>query len=286
MVMKKIELNWLKIIIFAIITGIYAGIMTLIPAAKDTSFQDISISFEWWILFGILIIMGSKSNKDSALKCFVFFLISQPLVYLVQIIAGKAGWEIFGYYKTWAIWTVLTLPMGYIGYYLKKNQWWGLLIMAPIWLLLGWHINNFLKETVSFFPNHFLSLIFCIATMFLYVFWLFKNKRERIIGSIFCSVIIAACAVFNFIQGPQAYHTTIFCNGEEAHFDNSSVIEMDEKYGTLEIVETDFGDSKDYCLDATFRKTGKTTLTIKNAEETYTFDLTIERNSVGAEKRQ
>ena len=80
-----IDLSWKKIIIFAIIAGVYTAIMAILPIAKDTSFADITISFEVWILFGIIIIMNSKSAKDSALKCFLFFLISQPLVYLIQV---------------------------------------------------------------------------------------------------------------------------------------------------------------------------------------------------------
>lgn len=69
----EIDLNWKKLVIFAIIAGVYTGVMAMLPLAKDTSFADITISFEVWILFGILIIMNSKSAKDSALKCFVFF---------------------------------------------------------------------------------------------------------------------------------------------------------------------------------------------------------------------
>ena len=46
----------------------------MLPIAKDTSFADISMTFEWWVLFGVFIIMNSKSAKDSALKCVVFFL--------------------------------------------------------------------------------------------------------------------------------------------------------------------------------------------------------------------
>ena len=77
-----IDLNWKKLIVFAIIAGIYTGIMAMLPIAKNTSFADITISFEVWILFGILIIMNSKSAKESSLKCFIFFLISQPLIFL------------------------------------------------------------------------------------------------------------------------------------------------------------------------------------------------------------
>ena len=110
--MKKIfgELNitWKKLIILSIIFGVYPAIMALLPITKDTSFRDIAISFEVWILLGILIITNSKSPKESALKCFIFFLISQPLIYLVQVPFSHLGWQLFGYYKTWFIWTLFT----------------------------------------------------------------------------------------------------------------------------------------------------------------------------------
>ena len=85
--MKKIfggiDLTWPKVIIMAIIAGVYTAIMAMLPIAYDTSFSDLTVTFEVWIFLGIFIIMNSKSAKDSALKCFIFFLISQPLVYLV-----------------------------------------------------------------------------------------------------------------------------------------------------------------------------------------------------------
>ena len=133
--MKKIfgELNltWPKIIILAIIIGIYSGIIAMVPVAKDTSFTDLTVTFEVWILFGILIITNSKSTKDSALKCFVFFLISQPLIYLVQDVVNHS--KLFlTYYKNWIPLTIATLPMGFIGYYMKKDKWWGLVILTPM----------------------------------------------------------------------------------------------------------------------------------------------------------
>ena len=86
-----INLTWKKLIPFAILAGIYTAVMAMLPIAKDTSFADISISFEVWILFGILIIMNSKSAIDSALKCLVFFLISQPLVYVIQDVINHSN---------------------------------------------------------------------------------------------------------------------------------------------------------------------------------------------------
>ncbi len=282
---KKFRLPWVAVILVAVLMGIYTGIIAMVPSLRDTSFQDISISFEWWILFGVLIILGSKSNIDAALKCFVFFLISQPLVYLVQIVFGNAEWEIFGYYKTWLIWTILTLPMGYVGYYLKKDKWWGLFIMLPIWILLGWHVNNFLRETIAFFPNHLFSLIFCIVTMFLYVFMVFKHRRERIIGSAICAIIVAVCAVLNILSGQNTYNTTIMCSNDEVYFDGEFDVEMDEKYGTVRVVEKEFDSETSFCVDAEFRKTGMTTIRLQNGEKSITFDLEIGRNTFDIEKR-
>ncbi len=68
-----IDLTWKKLIVCAVIAGVYTGIAAMLPFTRDTSFRDISISFERWVLFGVLIIMNSRSNIDSALKCFVFF---------------------------------------------------------------------------------------------------------------------------------------------------------------------------------------------------------------------
>ncbi len=95
----EINLTWKKLIIFAIVAGIYTALMAIIPIFKYTSFETIVATFEVWIFFGIIIIMNSKSNKDSALKCFVFFLISQPIIYLLQVPFSWQHWNLFSYYK-------------------------------------------------------------------------------------------------------------------------------------------------------------------------------------------
>ena len=54
--MKKLfggyNLTWPKVIILAIVIGLYAGLMAWLPITRDTSFRDIAISFEVWILVG------------------------------------------------------------------------------------------------------------------------------------------------------------------------------------------------------------------------------------------
>ena len=178
----EIDLSWKKLIIFAIIAGVYTAVMALLPIVRDTSFEDISIQFEWWILFGIFIICNSKSPKDSALKCFVFFLISQPLVYLIQVPFTYMGWGIFSYYKYWFIWTLLTLPMGFIGYYIKKNNILSAIILLPMFILLSYLGLGYLNSAIDNFPHHILSCISCFAMIIIVTLALLDKLKLRLLS--------------------------------------------------------------------------------------------------------
>lgn len=271
-----IDLTWKKLIIFAIIAGVYTAVMAILPITSDTSFEDITVYFEVWILFGIIIIMNSKSPMDSALKCFVFFLISQPLVYLLQVPFSSLGWQIFGYYKYWFIWTLLTLPMGYIGYYMKQNKWWGLLILTPMLLLLGYHYSMYLRRTIYYFPHHLLSAIFCFVTLMIYPLCIFEDKKIRNIGVIISAVIIVAATVFSLFR-PLVYNTVPLVNNgsEGAKFDNTYKVHLEDKsFGDVSI-EYDEG-LEDYLIRAGFKKGGKTNLILEDPngkKEIYEMDI-------------
>lgn len=285
--MKKlfggINMTWKKVILFAVICGVYTGVMTLIPATKDTSFRDISISFEWWILFAILIIVNSKTPLDSALKTFVFFLISQPLVYLVQVPFSPDGFGLFRYYPAWFHWTLLTFPMAFVGHYMKKDKWWGLLILAPMLVFLGYHYLNFFGEAVHFFPQHLLSAIFCAATLVIYPLFIFKDKRIRIAGLILSILIIAAASVYGFLdQRSHTYNTSLLLSGGETcgiEYDDSYKVYLeDPSFGEVHIgYEEGIGD---FLVYASFEKTGDTVLVLEAPDgETHSYDLHVERDT-------
>ena len=288
--MKKLfgELNitWKKLIIFAIICGIYPAIMALLPITQDTSFRDIAISFEVWILFGIIIITNSNTAKESALKCFVFFLISQPLIYLVQVPFSHLGWQLFRYYKFWFIWTLLTIPMGYIGYYMRKEKWWSILILTPILVMLGYHYYGFLSETLSFFPNHLLSMLFCLVTLLLYPLVIFKNKKIKISSLVVSILIIILSTIIVITRGNTTYNTTILVSQGTTGivFDDTYQVSLkDSSYGKVYIVYEK--NIEDYMVNAEFKKTGTTEFTITSPEgQTNTFKLTIYRTSYDIEK--
>ncbi len=284
-----INFTWPKLVIFAVICGVYTGITTLIPGTADTSLRDISISFEWWILFALILIANSKSPLDSALKVFVFFLVSQPLVYLVQVPFHPDGFGLFRYYRPWFIWTLLTFPMAFVGHYMKKDKWWGLLILAPMLVFLGYHYTGFLTEAVSFFPNHLLSAIFCAVTLILYPLVLFQDKKIRLAGLVISLVILVAMSVIGIASRHSAvYSTDLLSSGGEiagVEFDDTYQVRLaDEKYGSASIIYED--SIQCYMIHADFTKTGQTQLVLESPTgEQYVYDLTIYRYSYDIARR-
>ena len=279
--MKKffgdINLTWPKIIIMSIIMGIYTSLMALIPIMKDTSFSDLTVTFEVWILFGIFIIVNSKSAKDSALKCFVFFLISQPLVYLIQdIITDSILFKT--YYAYWFKWTIACLPMGFIGYYMKKDKWWGLFILMPILGLLGIEYSDYLSKTMFSFPRHLLTTLFCLGSLIMYPLVIFKNKKIRIMGVIISTLIIIAFTTLCILK-PMVYSTDILSDGEKYHFDNSYKVYLkDKKYGTLNIRYESGVEC--WMVHAEFKHAGKTEFVLESPEGAKKeFEISIRRDT-------
>ena len=260
------NLTWKRLIIFAVIAGVYTAIMALLPITYDTSFRDIAIMFEWWILMGIIIISNSKSPLDSALKCFVFFLISQPLVYLVQVPFSSMGWGLFGYYRYWFIVTLLTFPMGFIGYYINKRNWLSALILLPMLVFLAYLGLGYFSSTVDNFPHHLLSCISCFGMIIIIVLCMLDDLKLRLASF---GIVIASIIVCLIMAGG--------INNDEY-----------ETYRTLESFDIELNGT---VLVSSFTATGKGEVTINNVDdgnhivklfgrkkEIYEFTITDESN--------
>ena len=278
----EINLNWVKVIVMAIVIGVYTGIVAMIPELQDTSLTDLKVTFEVWILFGIIIIMNSKSAKDSALKCFAFFLISQPIIYLVQDVINHSN-LFYLYYRNWILWTIACLPMGYIGYYMKKDKWWSLLILLPILAFLGEHFGTYLGMTIFSFPRHLLSTIFCLATLIIYPLFIFKEKKIKKAGLIASIIILIFFTVFVIIK-PTVYSTDLLFSGEEYQFDDTYKAYLeDKKYGKLNIEYEDGLEC--YKVHAELKKAGKTKIILEAPDGTKTtYRIIIRRDTYDIEK--
>lgn len=279
-----INLTWPKLIVAAVIAGVFTAAMAIIPALHNTSFNSITVTFEVWILFGILIIMNSASNLDAALKCFVFFLISQPLVYLLQVPFSWQRWGLFGYYRYWFLWTLFCFPMGFIGYYMKKNKWWGYLILLPMIVLTAESFMGYFSDFLFSRPRYILISLFCAAAMILYPVAIFENRRIQAAGAIIGAAAVILLTVL-CLMNPPVYSTNIMSSNEEHPFDDSYTVYLaDSKYGDVSI-RYDEG-IEDCILHVDFKRSGDTVLTLVSPTgEKTSYDLHIERDTYEIKKK-
>ena len=207
--MKKLfgnlKMNWLTVILFAVIIGIYTGVVMLISIFDETSFQDIGISYEWWVIFAVIIVVNCQKNWEAMLKCFVFFLISQPIIYAVEVLFGnEMTWQtaFYNYYlHTWLPATLLTIPGGFIAYYCKKQNLLGAIILALGNTMQAGLGIYYLAQAVKDFPHHILSSVLSFASIIVMGMYIQKEKKYRLISILISFAFVAVIAVLLKLSG-------------------------------------------------------------------------------------
>ena len=274
-----INLTWRKLIIFALVAGAYTALMALIPATNDTSFRDIAVFFEWWILFGIIIICNSKSPTDSALKCFVFFLISQPLVYLIQVPFSDMGWKLFGYYRYWFYWTLACLPMGFIGYSIKKKNWLSVLILSPMIVALVFMGLGYINSAIESFPHHLLSGIACFSIITIVILSLFEEKKYRFVSFGIALITAIVILILNNGIGDTKFETYRELDAYNITFDGNPEITSTSgnKEGNVDLIEREDGN---YNVKLTGWYSGKYTFSIEDkSKNRYDFEYYFDKEN-------
>ena len=174
--MKKlfggITMSWKRVLLFAFGAGILTAVLNLIPPLQDTSFSDIAVNLEWWFLFALIIVTSCGDWKEAAAKCFVFFLVSQPLVYLIEVPFSSLGWGIFQYYRYWGLVTLLTVPGAVIAFRVKKGDWLSVGILSVATVYLAVQGVEYAQMAMNRFPRHLLSAVFCFALAIVFIFFL------------------------------------------------------------------------------------------------------------------
>ena len=274
-----INLTWRKLIIFALVAGAYTALMALIPVTKDTSFRDIAVFFEWWILFGIIIICNSKSPTDSALKCFVFFLISQPLVYLIQVPFSDMGWKLFGYYRYWFYWTLACLPMGFIGYSIKKKNWLSVLILSPMIVALVFMGLGYINSAIESFPHHLLSGIACFSIIAIVILSLFEEKKYRFVSFGIALITAIVILILNNGIGDTKFETYRELDAYNITFGGDPEITSTSgnKEGNVDLIEREDGN---YNVKLTGWYSGKYTFSIEDkSKNRYDFEYYFDKEN-------
>ena len=258
-----LKMSWPRVILFALIAGAFTALMALV-APNGSSFRQIAVNAEAWVLFAILIITNCDKPLEAACKTFVFFLISQPLVYLIQVPFQADGWQIFRYYPYWFIITLLTFPGAFLGWYIKRDDFWAGLILSVMLVLLIWHGVQYLRNLILYFPNYLISVLFCFALVPLLIFGIFR-KKSAILTALGVSLAALLATLFlTFGQGPTERMAANIPEANELGLDESwSVRVSDESLSPGEIRANPTGR---YELFMHFYDFGENTVTLTDAE--------------------
>ncbi|MCQ2462276.1 MAG: pilus assembly protein N-terminal domain-containing protein [Clostridia bacterium] len=195
-----IRMTWVKVILSAVITAVYTALINQVPFLNGTSFQDIAVYLECWILFAVFIVVNCNKWWEAALKCFVFFLISQPLIFLIEVPFSADGWGIFSYYRRWFFITLLTLPGGAVAFFVKKKNMLSAAILSVANCILAYQAATYVSFFEDTFPRHLLSLLFCVFLAFFFIFVLLEDKKTRAAASAVFIAVLAALMIFTIVR--------------------------------------------------------------------------------------
>lgn len=188
-----LKMSWKNVILFAIGAAIFSALTLILPFTVHTSLSNIGTYLESWVLFALIICMNCDKPLEAGLKTFVFFLISQPLIYLLQVPFSNLGWQIFMFYPKWGLLTLATLPGGMIAWHVKKDNVLSAIILSIATSYLVTQGIYFMCEMLNFFPHNLLSFIYCFVLVFVFILTLLKKKKNRIIAF----AITGACLLAN-----------------------------------------------------------------------------------------
>lgn len=262
-----LNMNWRAVILFAVAVAVLTAIIMIIPAFTDTSFEKIGVTFEAWIFFAVIIMANCRTPLDSAVKTFVFFLISQPLIYLIQVPFSPLGWQLFEYYPYWFFWTLATFPMAYIGWYIKKKNWLSVLIFAPVLLFLGNTVFLDGREVVKHFPHMLVSTVFCILQILLYVYVFFPEKSQKAAGLAIPAVMLIVMIILTPQVAFDGYETL---PDEPSYSEEATLLVEDPS-----IAEVSFIDPLSGRILIQAHKYGETVFTVTDNGTKYIYTILI-----------
>ena len=269
-----LPMSWLAVILYALATAVLTVFFLIVPVFKNTSFHLMGETMEAWIFFAVIIMANSKTPTESAFKTFTFFLISQPLIYLFQVPFSWQGWHLFAYYKYWFIWTLLTLPLAFIGWHIKKRNWLSLLILTPVLFALAEYSIDAFRFSFRHFPFRLVTAIFCLAQVLIYLYVFTSNLRQRLFGFV---VPVATVLVFSLMTPELELSATYFLPDNPILTDAAVVTVEDAAIVEVSIAAT----GKDSMIHIHSTRYGVTSMTIQDGEQEHRYTLKIYEDNQG-----
>lgn len=271
-----IDMTWPKVIIYAVAAAVITFAALVIPAFKDTSFERIGVHLEAWILFAVIIMANCRTPLESALKTFVFFLISQPLIYLLQVPFNVYGWGIFRYYGYWFKLTLLTFPAAYIGWYINKKNWLSVLIFAPVIALLAGTFYAAVTDCIMVFPHLLVCALFCLMQIFIYIYVFFPDIRQKAAGWLLTAAVIGFM-VFRYFNTGLGINSNMFLPDDPELSEEADLIMDSNDIIRVEIFET----GTDPMVRIIADRYGSADFTIQDNGREYRYTVKIYKDNSG-----
>ena len=203
-----IRMTWKRLILFAVISGVITGLIALLTP-DNHSIHQIAVTLEAWIVLAVIVTVNCEKPQEAAVKTFVYFLISQPLVYLVQVPFSGLGFGLFKYYwPFWFIWTLATLPGGFIAWHVRKDNALSALILSVALAGLIRIGTDYLKTVISHFPRFLLAMLFCYGAVPVLILMILHKRQVRLIASGIAIFALAACLFLAFRNGLARYEVS------------------------------------------------------------------------------
>ena len=263
-----IDMTWPKVLILSVASAVITDVFLLVPVFKNTSFERMGVYLEAWVFLAIFIMANCKKPLESALKTFVFFLISQPLIYLFEVPFVDLGWGIFGYYKYWFILTLLTFPAAFAGWFITKRNWLSVVILSPMIVLLTVDSYDAFGETIKSFPHLIITGIFCVLQIVVYFIAFFPGVAKKVVGGV---IVVATVIAMVLFSTPDPIEAVVSLPGNPS-YSEEAVIEVDvpdklsiqfhnpeegmvyvfaHEYGSTDFTVTDDGQETMYRIEIT-----------------------------------
>ena len=272
-----LNMSWPVVILFAVSAALLTFAALMIPAFDHSSVRRIGETVEAWIFFAVIIMANCKKPLESALKTFVFFLISQPLIYLLQVPFSWMGWGLFQYYKHWFILTLCTFPAAFAGWYIKKRNWLSLLILLPVIGLLTYYYVDGFQTAFRHFPRLLLMAVFCLAQVLLYLYTFTEKLWQKLVGFF---VPLAVVLVILLTGTPGEMSFTDFLPDNPTLSENAVVTVNDDDNTKIVISEN----SDESMIRVQTNHFGTIPFEIKDGDHTYRYEMEIYEGDDGSTK--
>lgn len=270
----SLPMTWPAVLLFAAGAALVTALFLIVPAFQNSSFERMGVTFEAWIFFAVLIMANCRKPLESALKTFVFFLVSQPLIYLIQVPFSAQGWGLFGYYRYWFLLTLLTFPAAWIGWYIKKKSWLSLLILSPVLGLLTYDYVTCFQSAARHFPRLLVTAVFCLAQVLLYLAAFTENRRQKWIGFL---VPLAAVLILLSVRPQLALNSTLFLPDEPVLTEEAAITVEDSAFASVTVERT----GADSMVRVQGSRYGETAFTVQDGANTYRYRLRVYEDDTG-----